>query len=418
MLVVLVILCMPRVLAIRHCFIVNKRIQVALLTTSFPLKAGGVSGIFVQRLVSSLPLSIDATVITPCDTMPTTIQPGKSYRIHYFRYAPWRWQRLAHQPGGIPVALNKSLAMRLLLPFLLLAMLWACYRTASRADVIHANWTVNGVLAGMVGWLLNKPVITTLRGEDVTRAATSRLYRRLMLWCLQSNYKLVGVSKAICDLIVHDYPDFQHKVTFLPNGVDTGLLRQEISCKRDKHSSFEMVTIGSLIARKGVDVIIDAISLTKIDALRLSVIGDGDELDKLKALVLQHALSERVRFLGEIAPTEISKIFSGADALILASYSEGRPNVVLEAFAAGVPVIASDIDGVREILFDEETGLSFPAGDASVLANKIEQLHNDKKLQSRLSENGRDFIIKNRLIWEEVGKRYAALYKEAIENQH
>lgn len=391
---------------------------MALLTTSFPLKAGGVSGIFIQRLVNNLPISIEATVITPCGSVPATTQPGISYKIHCFRYAPWLWQRLAHQPGGIPVALNKSLAMRLLLPFFLLAMFWACFRTALKSDVIHANWTVNGVLAGMVGWLLNKPVVTTLRGEDVTRAATSRLYRRLLLWCLHSNYKLVGVSEAICNLIVHDYPYFQHKVTFLPNGVDTGLLHQEISGKRNEGSCFEMVTIGSLIPRKGVDVIIDAMSLTKIDALRLSVIGEGDELDKLKALVRQHALSERVRFLGEIAPAEISKILSDADALILSSYSEGRPNVVLEAFAAGVPVIASDIEGVREIVFDEKTGLSFPAGDVSVLSNKIEQLHNDKKLRTQLSENGRDFIIKNRLIWGEVGKRYAALYKEAIESQH
>ncbi len=163
---------------------VNQTVRVALLTTSFPLNRDSVSGVFVWRLARSFPSTVLATVVTPCDTSgtpPVTIPD--SYNVHCFRYAPWRWQLLAHQPGGIPVALQRSIAMRCLLPIFLVAMLIACFRVSRKADIIHANWSVNGAIAGLVGFFLKKPVVTTLRGEDVTRAKNSKLYYYLLWFC-------------------------------------------------------------------------------------------------------------------------------------------------------------------------------------------------------------------------------------------
>jgi glycosyltransferase involved in cell wall biosynthesis len=172
-----------------------------------------------------------------------------------------------------------------------------------------------------------------------------------------------------------------------------------------------------LIKRKGVEVIVEAFScLPSPKNYKLSIVGDGCELKDLKELVKKKSLGEFVEFVGQIPAEKVANYLRAADALVLASYSEGRPNVVLESFAVGVPVIASDIEGVHELLRDDKNGLKFKPGDAKELALKIEMLQQNKELQIQLSKNGREFILKNHLLWKNVGQKYAQFYSEAIQN--
>ena len=103
-----------------------------------------------------------------------------------------------------------------------------------------------------------------------------------------------------------------------------------------------------------------------------------------------------------------------ADALVLASYQEGRPNVVLEAMAARLPVIASDIPGTTELVSHNETGLLFQPGDVEGLAAQIDSLRDDLALRSRLGEAGRAFVVENELNWT-TGQRYARLYRQIVD---
>jgi len=395
----------------------DQTIWVALLTTSFPVKTGSVSGIFVQRLVKSLPASVHTTVITPCDTSPAI--PSDDYNLHCFRYAPWKYQLLAHQPGGIPVALKYSKSMRWVLPIFLGAMFIAGFRVSRKADVIHANWSVNGAIAGLIGFMLRKPVITTLRGEDVTRAKTSKLYRYLLAWCMYSNKQLVTVSMAIYDLLSQEFPHYRHKIIFLPNGVDSELLNAPIAVARKKEKDiFNLLTIGSLIQRKGIDTIITALSyLHSPQDFKLSIIGDGVEMNDLKKLVKTRSLDGMVEFVGQVPPDKVVEFLYHADAFILASHSEGRPNVILESFAAGVPVIASDIEGVQELVQDNDNGMRFQPGNAKELSVKIKKLQQNKKPQIQFANRGREFILKNHLLWRHVGEQYTRLYRETIQNK-
>lgn len=390
--------------------------RVALLTTSFPLREGSASGVFVQRLVKNLPSSTAVTVITPSDSSAVNGADKFNYKLNCFRYAPRKWQVLAHQPGGIPVALKRNRMLKWLVPVFLFSMFIACLRVAARSDVIHANWSINGAIAGFVGLVLRKPVVTTVRGEDVTRAKDSKIYRYILAWCLRSNCKLVTVSEAIRDLLIREFPQYSHKIAFLPNGVDSILLKCSALAKNyQAEAVLRVVTVGSLIPRKGVDVIIEAFSyLNNRSDFELSVIGDGPELKRLEDLVRSYGLDKQVRFVGHVFPDHVNEYLCGANLLILASYSEGRPNVVLESFAAGVPVIASDIEGVQELVEDGENGLLFKPGDARELTQYLEELQKRPGLQIQFSNQGREFILKNQLLWTKVGQRYSELYKDSI----
>ncbi len=395
----------------------EKIIKITMLTTSFPLKKGGVSGVFIQRLVKNLPSFIHATVVVPSGTELPSNGDECNYRLKCFRYAPWRWQILAHQPGGIPVALKRNRGAYFVLPFFLLVMFIACFREARKSDLIHANWSVNGAIAGIVGRLTGKPVVTTLRGEDVTRAESSGLYRGFLNLCLKNNDRLITVSEAISISLKQNFPKYKDKVSFLPNGVEAELLNIA-RAPQDKSGVFRLVTVGSLIPRKGVTTIIKALAQLKDrQQFHLSVIGSGAELSGLEALVQRESLLGSVEFVGEVVPEKVVDYLVKADAFVLASYSEGRPNVVLEALAVGVPVIASDIDGVRELISDGMTGLRFPAGNSEVLTQKIEQLAKDSELQMYLAKQGREFIVQNRLVWSDVGERYAQIYKEVTDHR-
>ena len=392
----------------------ERGIHLAFLTTSFPLCEGSPSGVFVRRLVENFPASVNATVVTPAGES-SCLQPG-GYQLHCFRYAPRRWQLLAHQPGGIPVTLKNSRLMRMILPVFIGAMFIACLRVGRKSDVIHANWSVNGVLAGIAGLLLKKPVITTLRGEDVTRAENSRLYGNLLKWCMQTNSMLVAVSEAIYERLVEGYPDCRNKITFVANGVDSDLLKLPLVSERERNNvPFELLTVGSLIPRKNIETIIEAVGrVQEPQRFRLSIVGEGVEQEKLKNIVRNKSLEHVVKFVGSVPPDKIAGFLLKANAFVLASLSEGRPNVVLEAFAAGVPVVASDIEGVRELLGSGDRGLTFQAGDANDLAKQLELLMESKDLQREFAEKGREYIQREELSWFGAGQKYEQIYQKVI----
>ncbi|NIR61763.1 MAG: glycosyltransferase family 4 protein [Gammaproteobacteria bacterium] len=390
--------------------------RVTVVTTSFPLAPGSSSGAFVEQLMRALATEVAATVLTPCTTRRLQPQQGAGYGLRCFRYAPRRWQRLAHRPGGIPVALAESKLAYALLPPFLLGLLLACVRSARGSDLVHANWSVSGVLAGLAGRLTRTPVIVTLRGEDTARMSTSRLHHALVGWCLRLCDGTVAVSRAMRDRLTAQFPALEHRIHWIPNGVDEALLvLPPRAAAEDPPAEFEILTVGSLIPRKRVEDILSALAVLRgrVPA-RLTVVGDGAGRERLRRLTRELGVSDLVRFAGAVAPDEVGGYLAGADALVLASASEGRPNVVVEALAAAVPVVATRIDGVEEMIRDGETGLLFEVGDTRALAERLERLFEDPPLRRRLAEAGRGFVLEHELDWDGTAARYLRLYRRAV----
>ncbi|MFV1977182.1 MAG: glycosyltransferase family 4 protein [Candidatus Scalindua sp.] len=386
-------------------------LKVTILTTSYPLTSKSTSGIFVARLIDYFPSGISTTVITPSMGKLDPCEKIDRNNIAVFRYAPGSWEILAHRPGGIPVALRKNKLLYLLLPIFLTAMLLKCIRIARNSDVIHANWAITGLVAGIAGWLLDRPVITTLRGEDITRAKKNFLDRSILKWCINLNSHIVAVSESIKMWVVDNIPGTDHKITVIANGVEQKLLELN-SSETENDSEIRILTIGSLIERKGIDQIIKAVASIKdkIPA-NLTIIGMGPEKKKLEKLAKNFNMQDKVKFVGEIMPKNVLKYLSNADMFILASHSEGRPNVILEAMASGLPVIATDIEGSNELVSHKKTGLLFRDRNTLELANCILELSNNEPYRKELSKNARKFIIDNNLLWTQTALSYLNLYQ-------
>ncbi len=294
-------------------------------------------------------------------------------------------------------------------------MLFTCIRKSLSADLLHANWSVNGVIAGIAGRLTGTPVVTTLRGSDVKRVAESGLYRWLMKLCLQLNCRVITVSDAINDLISDYFPQYRDKVCTIPNGVGNDFLNLP-SEKPIHRERIRVTSIGSLITRKRMDIVIKATaSVSNFTDIRLNIIGDGPELGPLKTLATD--IQDKrltVIFSGDITPDRIPESLAETDIFILASQFEGRPNVILEAMAAGLPIVASDIDGIRELIKHEETGLLFNSGETDALATQLKRLIADSNLRYKLGHTARDFILREGLTWEQCASEYEELYSHCI----
>ncbi len=387
-------------------------IRVTLLTTSFPLEPQSISGIFVYCLVKHFPANIFTTVITPASQGAVDRVLGERIRVRSFRYAPRRLELLAHNPGGIPVALKNNTWLYLLIPTFLFSAFVNCVRFGAQSKIIHANWVINGVIAGLVGKLLRTPVITTLRGEDVTRAKKSGLDRWLLRICLFLSTRIVVVSQAMKRWLCDEFPRIGCRVCLIENGIENVFL--EIHKQRGvkkSDSKVRVVTIGSLIPRKGIDQIIKAMAqATNRENLRLSIIGTGPEAGALNQMVSDLGLARNVRFVGQVAASDIPDTLADADIFVLASHSEGRPNVILEAMAARLPVIATNIDGNKELIAHNENGLLFQDGAVEELTRHLESLSRDAELRDKLGGNARRFIVEHDLSWSNTACCYSELY--------
>ncbi len=388
-------------------------LDVALITTSFPLQPDSVSGVFVQRLVDHLPEPVRATVVTPCATTPTGQTQRGRHRIACFRYAPWSWQVLAHQPGGLPAALDRGGLLPFLMPALVGAMLGKCIAAARRVEVLHANWSVPGVVAGLAGLSTRTPVVTTLRGSDVTRAASSRVHRLALRLALRLSRKVLTVSQDMRARLVDWWPDAAAKVEFLPNGVEPELLSIGARAGDSRGPPMQALSLGNLVPNKGVHVVIEALGrLPAGERPILTVAGDGPERQRLQARVDRAGLGAWVRFTGAVPPSAVPDLLAAHDVLVLASRAEGRPNVVIEALAAGLAVLASDIEGVREVVVHGRNGLTFRPGDAGDLAEGLARLTRQPQLRHALAEQGRQYVIDQGLLWPRTAARYAEVYAE------
>ena len=393
----------------------SSSVHVLHLTSSFPLQPSSISGIFIYRLVRNFPKEVTTTVLTPDSSRVVDISPGK-FALKTFRYAPKRWQVLAHESGGLPAAFQRSRWNLLLVPFFFSSMLVHTLILAKKSDVIHAHWTINGVIAGLAGLLAGKPVLTSLRGEDVNRGASSWIHRGLLSLCLRLSDVVTTVSISMHRDICAEFPVWSSKVFFVPNGIDDDFFSVQPVRRKEKPV---VLVLGSLLSVKRVDLVVAALCSRELANREwvLLIAGEGPEKTKLQEMARQKGVGEKIRFLGQVSPPEVASLLSRTDILVQASEREGRPNAVLEAMAAGIPVVASDIDGISELIDHGINGLLFPSGNANRLAEQLGLLFDSCQLREQLGLAGRTMLLDHNMTWTHCAGTYTATYRQLVEKK-
>lgn len=176
-----------------------------------------------------------------------------------------------------------------------------------------------------------------------------------------------------------------------------------------------LVSIGRFVEQKGQMVLVDAMARLKDSHpdVRLSLVGDGEMRGDLERAIAQHGLMDRITLTGWLSEVEVRAQLEGAHVLVMPSFAEGLPMVVMEAMAAARPVIATYIAGTPELVVQGETGWLTPAGDAEMLADQISQVAGmDQVALVEAGRMGRERVLQRHDVSEEAAK-LAELFRSA-----
>ena len=242
------------------------------------------------------------------------------------------------------------------------------------------------------------------------------LYDHLVGWLIVNiAYKNVGISNASCNFLRHIGAK---ESILISDGVDLDFFKKVDTGVREKLDlkNYTIITfIGRLVYAKGAQDLIAIFPKIKQKNpdTKVIIVGDGPYKNELQKRIDREYKND-ILFLGTKNPQEIVEILSITDIFVNLSYSEGFGITVLEAGAVGVPIIATKVGGVPELIKDYETGIIINPGDREHLYNAIGAIIDNSDLRKKLSNNIRSHV-KNNYSWDVVIMKYAQLFRECVE---
>jgi glycosyltransferase involved in cell wall biosynthesis len=331
------------------------------------------------------------------------------------------------RPEGVPiieVPMEREIA-----PLRDLMSLWRLWRTMLmlRPAVTNVGTPKAGLLGGFAAWLCRVPCrFYTLHG--LRFETTKGLRRRLLIYAerlaCRFAHRVICVSQSVREgAIASGLTSRERTVVFGSgscNGVDASrfaatpeVVRRaaKLRCQLGIPAQAPVVAfVGRLTSDKGIPELMEAFLqlAAQFPDLRLLLVGCFEDADPLPVATRRCVETHpHVIFAGSVQDT--AAYYAIADVLVLPSHREGLPTVVLEAQAAGKPVVGASATGIVDLVVDGETGLLFPVGDVPALAEALARLITDKALASKLGLAGQEQVIRKfqqEQIWEALYREY------------
>ncbi len=283
-----------------------------------------------------------------------------------------------------------------------------------KPDLINAHMTAP--LYGFPALKTQYPVIVTVHGIVKEEANTwngllglvkRKLFVSMENYTLKNSKFIIAVTPYVETKIRERYKE---KSYIIPNGINCDKFEIENNLVDNR-----LLTVGGIEPRKGLLNLLKAITIIKKENpfVRLHIVGkvrNQQYFNSLTKYIEQNNLQDQVVFKGSLSNKELKKEYSECAVFVFPSKEESQGMVLLEAMAAGKAVVATNIGGIPYVVENNTTGILLEYGDINGLAKTITKLLNDRNLQQRLGNNGRE---KAKLFLnEEVSKKYYELYKE------
>ncbi len=286
-------------------------------------------------------------------------------------------------------------------------------------DIVHCHFGPNGNLGGMLKQLgvIKGKVVTTFHGYDIRRGLEhgptfySLLREGVDCFLSISKYTRVQLEKLRLD---------PHKIVDHPVGIDLEKFPFRWDCENTppaNKGAVKVLTVARLVGEKGHQYGIRSIHelIKKNPKLKVqySIIGEGILKEQLKECVAKLDLHEVVNFLGEMDQIEVSKQMQEAHIFLLPSVDEALPVVLMEAQSIGLPVVATDVGGISEIVADGKSGFLVSSQNFIGLASKLEYLIKYPEIWEGMGRYGRE-IVKKRYDIKKLNQRLVNIYEALL----
>lgn len=356
------------------------RKRILVLTNVFPDVVEGNKGLQVKIECVGLAKEFDVEVIAPI--------PWLIFLRHYLGKKRNRQMRNSQVTQDIPVyrpmyftILKIGLQFSGVFYFLSVRGLVLTLRRNCKFDLILAYWTYpDGYAAALFSKMFKVPLIIRPRGSDVNIIAQNKKLRPYVIAALEKADKVITKSAALKDK-VKDLGINENKISVITSGIDQDrffMIGHQEARERSGLPQRQKIIlfVGNLVPIKGIDVLLKAIHILKsrgTSKCMLYLVGSGPLKESLCNMITDLSLQDCVRMVGEVSNQNLHLWMNASDLFCLPSHNEGWPNVLMEALACGVPVVATKVGGIPEIINDTTLGILVPPRDEKKLAEAIEE---------------------------------------------
>jgi glycosyltransferase involved in cell wall biosynthesis len=270
---------------------------------------------------------------------------------------------------------------------------------AEHIQHIHAHFASHPAAAAFIIHRLSGiPYSFTAHGSDL------HVDRHMLREKVAEAARVITISNYNKELIIRECGEqFRDKISVIHCGVDTRVFHPRSADPQSRQPSdpFTILCTGTLHEVKGQTYLIEACRLLSERGINIvcNFVGDGEDRAMLAEQIAKAALVQRVHLLGRRTREQIAELLAGADVVVTPSVPtkggkrEGIPVVLMEAMGSGVPVVASNISGIPELVEHERCGLLVPPRDPQGLAAALERMYNDPTLRQRLGQAGREKVV-------------------------
>ena len=351
-------------------------------------------------------------------------------KVNRFRYAPASLEILTHEEGAPSKMASKPWLQLLAIPYIISGF-FRCLKICRkfRPDVIHAHWPFpHAYIALGAAKLFRIPLVLNFHGAELLLIRKKKWVKPLLKFAIGQAQAVFANSSFTAGKI-----KALRKVEVEWSPYGTTLESREISAEPTQaphpiNGKFKILFVGRHIERKGICYLIEAAKYLPRDKFEIRIVGVGDLTDKLKTQAAEISASHSregadlpadIIFTGKLSPEALTSEYKNANVFTLPAIvdskgdTEGLGVVLIEAMELGLPIVASDVGGIPDVVVDGVSGILVPEKDPQALANAFKRLQSEPALVQKLLEGSRKRISEC-FTWDGIIDRQIAAYKKII----
>ena len=343
-------------------------------------------------------------------------------RVNRFRYAPASWEILTHEEGAPSKMASRPWLQLLAIPYIINGF-FKCLKICRkwRPDIIHAHWPFpHAYIALGAAKLFRIPLVLNFHGAELLLIRKKKWVKPLLKFAIGQAQAVfanssftAGKIKAIRNVDVEWSP---YGTTLDEDGGHP----RNAPVAHAVNGKFKVLFVGRHIERKGICYLIEAAKYLSADKFEIRIVGEGDLTEELKAQAAQlegDKNAASIVFTGKLVAPELAREYREANVFVLPAIvdhkgdTEGLGVVLIEAMELGLPIVASNVGGIPDVVVNNESGILVPEKDPVALADAIKRIESDPQYTARLLEGARNRIAEH-FTWDNITRRQIEIYEQ------